>query len=362
MKHLKINIILIFIILIILGTGLSACKKSITLKELSGLYVSFSDIRAMMISSLDKEEKEKLDTVLEVNKGFTTKPMYMYGYNFTFLYINEEGKFYHYFKAKDNLSQETTGKVKIVGNKIHFSGDTLIEQKNKEPVTVPFKASMKVDNPKTDKNITLLITHLNAEQDKYRLYASLGYEKIDKPDDILFLNFDLVESYYKNVASKEFVKKDFPQINQLFREAVSNIDGWKALDMKTAFYIPKNGIYNGFIFIDAELERLIYYEKDKMIYDGKYSFDGKNIVTMNLDVRDYLPFIVEPDFENNKIDAFVNLEGRVFEYYPNMDYIKKMKDIFVRPLFEYPIFTSKKLRELIDEVKVKLEKEKKEIP
>lgn len=344
-----------------MSSGFTACKKSITNNKLAGLYVSFSDIRAMMVSSLDEEEKEKLDTVLETNKGFTTKPMYMHGYNFTFLYIKEDGKFYHYFMAKDNISQETTGKTKIVGDKIHFSGKTEIKQRDKKPVSVPFKASMRIDDTKKDKSISLLTEHLEAEQGRYRIYGSLGYEKIKHTDDILFLNFINVKKYYEEVTNKKLIQNEFPKVKELFKEAVGSIDDWKSIKLKTAFYSPQNGINNAFVFIDTEFERLIYYEKDKMIYDGRYSFDGKNMITMNLDVRDYLPFIVEPDFEKNRIESFTNLEGRVFTYYPEMDLLKNMKDIFVRPLFDYPIFTSKKLRELVDEVKSKYDEEQKNI-
>ena len=332
---LLIKLIVISTMMLVTFTACSSDENN-EFKNVKGFYISFSDIRSIMSSDMhNKEEiKEMSDKV---------KPAYMYGYNFTFLYIDKNGKFYHYFSKKDKIRQETYGTIKLSDKTINFDGNTLITEKNKPDVTVPFVATMKCDTTNS-----LMLTELK-QDDSHRIYGTTGYKQIESIDDMMFLTFSSITDFSKDI-DKNKALKDFPEIVELFKKSNENIKKWKSLPIETAFYIPTDGDSNSFIFLDNDKDKFILFEKDKMIYNGKYLFKGKNMFVIDNYKNDFLPFMVDCNPEINKINGFKTIDGREFKYYPKLDYLTKLDEDAVKSISNYP-FASLKFVNLLDEIR-----------
>ncbi len=331
----KINYLIVVLILIMVLFFVGCDNSAAIIKENSGFYISFTDLRSIIASSI--ENKEEISKMYE-----NVKPSYMYGYNFTFLYISEDGQFYHYFSAKDELIQETIGKINATNDTtFNLTGETNIIERGKNKDKTTFTAIMEKEKDSTN---ILKLKYLDANKITYKLYASTGYKKLDNIDDMMFLTFNSITNYCEKIDDDKALT-NFPEVIELFKKANEEINNWKSIQIETAFYSQEDGNKNNFIFIDKEEERFIFFEKDKLIYDGKYSFEGKNIIVIDYEKRDFLPFAITPNFENNTISSFTTVEGRTFNKYKNLDYLVEVDNDTLESVVDYPI-KSKTLKSL----------------
>lgn len=341
MKNQLFKIFILILIILNILCSFTACNfNSSNIKNCKGFYVSFTDNRSVIAADIkDKNEIEKMYEKV--------KASYIYGYNFTFLYIKEDGSFYHYFSAKDDISQETIGTINISGKTLNFKGETEIIKKNNESITTPFSATMK--NISTEDDIVLLMQELEQSHNLERIYGATGYKKIKNIDEMMFLTFESINQYNKNASNNKSLN-NFPELVNLFNEANEKIKTWTSLDIKTGFYAPTDND-NAFIFIDKDKERFIYYEENKITYDGKYSLEGKNMIVYDFNNKEFIPFIILPDSKFAAIKSFKSIEGRLFNYYPKLDYLTKLNISIINSIKDYP-FTSSLLRKLLSELEL----------
>lgn len=330
----KRNIILIIcVIILFLFDG---CKSEF--KDISGMYISFTDIRNILASNMDKEEAKKLFNEMDSS--------IMYGYNFMFLYINEDGTFYHYFSDKDRIIQETSGEINSSNNIYNFKGKTTIVKKNNEDTEVPFSAKMKLI--KNDgENPIFRMMFLDQSKSLQPLYASTGYKKIKNNNDIMYLTFRSIEGFVDNIDKRKYLEK-FPKIKEIFNNANNNIDKWKSLQIPGGFY-TNNNQKDAFIYIDEKMKGFTYYEKGKSLYDGIYSYEGKNMIVIDFNKRDFLFFRIVPDFKENRISGFINISKMEFTPYNKDNYFKELDNATILELKKTK-FHSKKLNDFLKQI------------
>ncbi len=317
-KHLAI---ILFLLIFLTGLLFISCDNNRAMKDLSGLYISFTDLKPIMANTI------KSDDTIQKLFDYST-PFYMNGYNFTFLYIKEDGSFYHHFSDKNLIIQETLGEIKIKNNNIvEFSGETKIIDKE-STTKQTFTATMEIKNLKGKESKTLFLTYLDIKTPIKRIYASTGYEKISTIDDIMYLTFRSIKNYNMNIKDEEIMEK-FPDVETLFQKAEQNIDSWKTINLQQGFYVPENDNNKSFIYIDKKRNNFIYYNNDNPIYggaymfEGSYSLEGKNIIIIDIN-RDFLPFSIIPNNDKTLVSGFENIEGIIYNKYKGENYLETL--------------------------------------
>jgi hypothetical protein len=267
----------------------------------------------------------------------------MKGYNFTFLYMKEDGTFYHHFSDKNLIIQETVGEFNIKNNNIvELSGETKIIDKE-STTKQPFTATMEIKNLKDEYSKILFLTYLDIKTPVKRIYASTGYEKISSIDDIMYLTFRSIKNYNKNIKDEQIMEK-FQEVETLFQKAEQNIEQWKTLDLQQGFYVPEDENHKSFIYIDRKRNNFIYYNNDNPIYggaymfEGSYSLEGKNIIIIDVN-RDFLPFSIIPNKEKTLVSGFENIEGVEYKKYEDDNYLETLEQEVIDNIKIQPFYS-----------------------